>query len=171
MVVYRLDSIYYGFLGAFVFKCYISIWKNFKYTFAFSGATIFISSHFYIYWFNLVPDVENTFFNICYLPLVSISIILCFPLVYSLELKGVIKRIITKVSLWSYSLYLVNFSIVLLSLDYFFQIEDFSIAQKSLLLIGFWLISFFLAFLLYTFYEIPMMSLRDSNFFKKKIFC
>jgi len=172
VVIYRLDSIYYGFIGAYVFMFYKVVWSKFKFVFALLGSVIFLGLHLYVVLNQLIPSTKLPFFNIFYLPLLSISILLFFPLVYTFQLKGFIREIITKISLWSYSLYLVNYSLVLLTLQHFILIDDLSIIQKTGILSLFWIISFGLAFLLYNFYEIPLTNLRDSNrvkcFFKTK---
>ena len=168
VVIFRLDSIYYGFIAAYIFKYMPSNWEKYRYMSAFAGGLLFLLMHFYIFYTGIKPNIEYTFFNVFYLPLLSLSILLLFPVLYQIKIKGFLNTIITKISLWSYSLYLVNYSIVLLTMQYFIKIDDLSLITNVFCLLVFWIISFILAFLLYTFYEIPFTKLRDSKFIRKR---
>ena len=164
VLIYRLDAIYIGFIGAYIFKFYINLWHKYKYAFLGCGVIIFSMLHGYIVLTNSLPNINSFFFNVLYLPLISVSILCCFPVLYDLDFKGKLKTLVTKISKWSYALYLVNYSLVLLSIKRLFSIENLSFETQQLFLLIFWLISFLLAYVLYRFYEKPMTSLRESSF-------
>ena len=161
----RIDSIYYGFLGAFVSYYYSVFWSKIKWLGFGLGCILFLGLHFYIYKNQLQPNQFTFFFNVWYLPLVSISILLLFPVFSTWKTKGL--NFITKISLWSYSLYLVNYSIVLLSIQYFLDVSRLSSFVKLLILMFFWVLSFSLSYVLYTFFEKPILNYRE-NFFRKR---
>ena len=171
VVIYRLDSIYYGFIGAYIFLNRRLIWDKYKVTSFVIGVLLFIALHVYIVINQFQPNVNSLFFNVIYLTGLSISILLLFPLVYNLKFGGFIKTFITKISQWSYALYLVNYSMVLITINDFITVESQSIIAKMGMLILFWLVSIGLSVLLYTYYEQPILKLRDSHlvrrFFKK----
>lgn len=161
----RIDSIYYGFLGAFVSYYYSLFWSKIKWLSFGLGSVLFLGLHFYIYNNQLQPNQFTFFFNVWYLPLVSISILLLFPVFSTWKTKGL--NFITKISLWSYSLYLVNYSIVLLSIQYFLDVSRLSSFVKLLILMLFWVLSFLLSYVLYTFFEKPILNYRE-NLFRKR---
>ncbi|NNL83427.1 MAG: acyltransferase [Winogradskyella sp.] len=167
VVVYRIDSIYYGFIGAYLSLYAQHFWGAYKWTSFIFGALLFTVVHAVITIIGIRPSVESMFFNIMYLPLVSISILLTFPVFSNWVKKPSWSKIITNISQWSYALYLVNYSIILLSIQQIVKVEAQNIVAKLLLLVLFWALSFFMAFLLYVYYEKPMMDLRDRPFFRK----
>ena len=75
---------------------------------------------------------------------------------------------ITFVSLISYSMYLLHYSIVLQMMRYFFTSEDYNALQKVGFAVGYLAITILLSYFLYRLYEKPMMDLRDRTYFKQK---
>ena len=172
VVIYRIDSIYYGFLGAYFAYYYARHWNRLKKIFAISGFLIFFSIHIYILIQKIEPSVNSFFFNNIYLSILALSILLFFPLFSTWENRKIFKTIITKISIWSYAIYLVNYSIVLLTILHFIEVDKLNLILKLFVLIAFWMITFVLSYFLYSRFEKPMMDFRDSksitNLFKTK---
>jgi len=166
VVIYRLDSVYYGFIGAYLANRFNYYWKKYKmYAFSF-GLILFFGVHIVIFADSLQPETTSLFFNIFYLPLISVSILLFFPYLSQLDSAVFFNTQITNIILWSYSLYLINYSIVLLSIQYFVDVDGQSYFVKALLLVVYWLFSFFFSFILYNFFEKPTTELRNKPFIK-----
>ncbi|MDO5970436.1 acyltransferase [Flavivirga aquimarina] len=170
VVVYRMDSIYYGFLAAYIAQSYNLIWNRYKKWFLIMGVLLFLVLHCCIFLFNMQPENHQLFFNIFYLPLLSISLLLFFPFFSNWKKGGLFKHTITKISVLSYALYLINYSLVLLTIQNFINVEDASLTVNFLILLLYWFSSFGLSHLLFKYFEIPMTNLRDSNFIKKDLF-
>lgn len=168
VVVYRIDSIYYGFLAAFLAFNYNNLWKRLGRVFFILGIIVFFGIHALISICNLNPDSRLFFFDVLYLPLVSISLLMFFPLITNLNKRKVFRKQITSISVLSYSLYLVNYSLVLLSIQYFIDVENQPISIKVLIFFIYWILSFILAYLLYKYFEKPMTDIRDSKFIKDR---
>ena len=166
VVVYRLDSIYYGFLAAFLAFYYALSWKRYKWISFGLGAVLFVGVHAYIYINSLNPDHFSTFFNVYYLSIVSISIVLTFPMFSNWTSTTLLQKPITAISLWSYSIYLLNYSIVLLSIQQCVAISDLSDLSKLGVLLFYWSATFVLSYLLFSFFEYPIIKFRDSARFK-----
>ena len=92
------------------------------------------------------------------------SVLLIFPLVYDIKFKGFFNVFITKISKWSYALYLVNYSIILLTFKDIIEVESQSVEIKTIILLLFWCISILVSALMYYVYEQPILKLRDSYF-------
>ncbi|XMO85617.1 acyltransferase [Algibacter sp. AS12] len=170
VVIYRIDSIYYGFLVAFViynFNKFIVKHKNLLFGL---GLVLFLGIHVLIFSFGVQPETATLFFNMFYLPLLSISLLLLFPFFLEWKPKRFFNSQITSISIWSYGLYLVNYSIVLLTIQHFVDINLQSSIVKLIILVAYWLISFLLAYLLYKFFENPITNLRDSRYIKRFIY-
>ncbi|WP_396600540.1 acyltransferase family protein [Algibacter sp. R77976] len=167
VVIYRIDSIYYGFLAAFIMFNYKSLIVKFKSLFFCLGVFLFFGIHILIFSFGVQPESATLFFNIFYLPLLSMSLLLLFPYFISWNPKRFFKTQITSISILSYGLYLVNYSIVLLTIQYFVDISLQSNIIKLIVLAAYWLISFLLAYVLYKYFENPMTNLRDSKYIKR----
>ena len=170
VVIYRIDSIYYGFIGAYISMHFSSIWQNYKKTFFNIGILIFLATHIFIIVYNANPIDFPLFYNIFYLPLISISLLLLFPVFSNWKKGSILKKQITYTSILSYGVYLINYSLILLTIQYFVDIENASIFMKLILLVLYWTVTFYLSYLLYRYFEKPMTDLRDSKFIKEK-FC
>lgn len=167
VVIYRIDSIYYGFLAAFFVYNFKSFVMKFKSLFFVLGILLFLATHILIFSFGVQPENASFFFNIFYLPLLSVSLLLLFPFFIEWNPKRFFKTQITSISVLSYGLYLVNYSIVLLTIQYFIDTILQSNIVKLIVLVVYWLISFLLAHLLYKFFENPITNLRDSRYIRR----
>lgn len=164
VVIYRIDSIYYGFLAASVSFYYKRFWFKFRYYFALFGLLIFFALHASIYFFHLNPSSNHSFYNQFYLPALLISLACFFPWTENLKSRSKsILNCITYLSLISYSLYLVNYSIILLGLEKMFDIAEMNSISKFILIIGYLTLSFLFAHLLYKYYELPIMKIRENK--------
>ncbi|AXP81947.1 Acyltransferase family protein [Mariniflexile rhizosphaerae] len=169
VVIYRVDSIYYGFIGAYFFMYFKPIWERYKKHLFYLAFVIFIGLHTIIFVYHISPENTSLFYNIFYLPIVSISLLLFFPLATSLKNESILKSKITKISILSYAIYLINYSIVLLSIQYFIDVSQASFIIKIVILFMYWLLSYQLSYLLFVYFERPTTNLRDKNFFKTRI--
>lgn len=169
VVIYRIDSIYYGVLAAYLALVYPNFWKKQTALFLFLGVVLFISIHAFIGATGWVTQDQPFFFNVLYLPLCSMAIAMSLPFFSRLQRapKYLLKPI-TFVSLISYSMYLLHYSIVLQMMAYFTASEDYSTFQKIGFAIGYLAITLLLSYFLFRLYEKPMMDLRDRSYFKRK---
>lgn len=167
VVVYRIDAIYYGFLAIYIASYFKRKWQEFRiYSLAF-GMLLFFGMHIIIFYKMLSPENTPFFFNVFYLPLVSISLLLFFPFMLEIKGKGYLKKMITNLSVLSYSIYLMNYSIVMLTIQRFIDLRNSSGLKKMEVLFLYWFLSIYLSYLLYKFFEKPFMDLRDKIYFKK----
>jgi len=170
IVLYRIDAIYYGVLGAIISVQYTEKWKLFKVELLrFSGVGLFL--FFYVLPY-LGVTIENFpfFYNVLYFPVLSTLILCAIP--YLSEFKNIDKksffyRVITFISVISYSVYLLHYSVVLFVLRAHFYSKDNTFLEALLLTTMYFLISIGLAVLLHKYYEKPMMNIRDRNSVKK----
>jgi peptidoglycan/LPS O-acetylase OafA/YrhL len=162
VTVYRIDAIVYGVLAAFLSINYQRSWKQYRVELLFAGLFIFGVSH--LLWLGnyFESSFINLYRNILYLPLVSISIGCSLPFLSSLtSVHNVVGRPVRFVSLVSYSVYLLHYSIVLQFMRYHFPVEGLAVTEKVIYILLYISITLFLSFLLYRFYERPVMDLRD----------
>jgi peptidoglycan/LPS O-acetylase OafA/YrhL len=153
----RLDSIMYGVLGAYLYHYKFRIWQYKNSLFAI-GLGIFL--------FLEIFSANKSF---CYFnySLLSVGALLLLPKLVSIKSgKGIVFKLITFVSVISYSLYLVNFSSFRLIaypiiIKYFGAYEGMY-AFDLFAFVIFYLWSFGIGYLLYRFIEMPFMKMRDS---------
>lgn len=168
VVIYRLDAVYYGFLAVLIISKYRKKVELLKVILFSIGTFIFFAIHITIFYFDLQVENSSLFYNVFYLPLISISLLLLFPVFINWNKGKYFKKIITKISIMSYSLYLINYSLVLLTIQHFFDVLIMSIIEKVSILFLFWLVSFTLSYFLYKYYEKPITDLRDINGIKNR---
>jgi peptidoglycan/LPS O-acetylase OafA/YrhL len=168
VVLTRLDSIMFGFLGAWIVSYYRSIWIRIKRpAFIIGVLLLFLPAAL-----ESILVSNMTYTNYVSLTITSLGTLLLLPALSELKTgKGPVYRFLTFVSIISYSMYLVNFSLIQLSFIPSLTGMIVSITTNHLEIsiiryISYWVLTFLLAYLLYSFYEKPMMALRER--FEKK---
>jgi peptidoglycan/LPS O-acetylase OafA/YrhL len=164
IVFTRLDAIMYGLIGAYMAYYQKGAWLKNKGIKFILGIMMLVIHQFTINDGSVPFTVYDTVFN---LSVVSIGTMLLLPYLSELKTgKGIVFNVLTKISLISYSLYLLNYSVV----TYFSNKIKYHIHFPAeyvnwVSLIFYWGLSITGAILMYKYIEIPSMNLRH----KKKI--
>jgi peptidoglycan/LPS O-acetylase OafA/YrhL len=152
-VIVRFDSMMIGVFAAYISYYLKDFWEGKKYYLFVVGIFLFF-----------LPHITGLSAIKPYLYIWSFSIeslaYFCFlPLLHSIKtVKGTIAKSITYISLISYSLYLLHFSLILLTIigHYLFSYDD---TVKWIL---YWILVFSLGTIMYLFIERPSMNLRKK---------
>lgn len=161
----RLDSIMYGVMGAYIHFYHIKKWIRFKKIFLVTGITMFLFGKYYS------PDINGTYFKVFYFSFISLATLFTVPFLSSLTSgKGLFYKSISYISLISYSMYLLNLNVI-----QFWILDkiEWTVFSESIYLISitkyfiYWFLVITLSILLYKYFEIPMMKLRDKKIFFK----
>jgi peptidoglycan/LPS O-acetylase OafA/YrhL len=163
LVITRLDSIMFGLLAAWLSFYHRASWIRNKKILLFAGIVLLFIPSFVSFFSG-----NNMFFlNYLSLTITSLGTFLLLPALSELKNgKGPAYHFLTYVSVISYSMYLVNFSLIQLGIipsltGVLAKITKdhliISIIRYSL----YWIMTFVMAHLLYRFYEKPMMHLRE----------
>ena len=165
VTIYRIDAIYYGMLASYVAMINPKKWQKLSWISFVIGVLIFFILNFIIPEKGVYIETNPFFWNVFYLPINSIAIAFCLPVLS--ELKNMNRFIVipvTYISLISYSMYLLHYSIILQLLKHLVPSEELS----NLEIIGYssaYIIStILLAYVLYRVFEKPMMDIRDRQF-------
>lgn len=165
VVIYRIDSIYIGFLVVFVIQRYPEIMKKHKLHLLIAGISIFMLLHLFIYSLNLLPETHLGFYVFVYLQTVILSLAFLFPYFSRLNYSGVFLKPIKFISINSYSIYLVNYSIVLLGMQEIFDVSSATIFQKLGLIFLFLSVTLIFSNLIYRYFELPILKFRDRKYY------
>jgi peptidoglycan/LPS O-acetylase OafA/YrhL len=160
-VITRLDSLMYGVLGAY-FSYYNSNWLKFKKSLLIIGLILMFVSKYIIKELTDVGGLYNTVFSFT-----TFSIASLFLLPYLSDYKkgsGVLYKCITYISLISYSMYLLNLSVIQQWIIN--RIPWTCLLNNSILILIskyglYWFLVISLSIVLYKYFEIPMTRLRD----------
>ncbi|MES2427558.1 MAG: acyltransferase [Bacteroidota bacterium] len=170
MLFLRLDSIAIGVLGAFINHYFINFWTKNKNRLFVLGTILLVSSFVISYYtskydFAKQPKVGDIgfFAKTGLFTLIDISIALFLPVLCALQINksNYLGKMVTFISLISYSLYLLHPVVIILTIH--FLRNESRIIMFSVI----WMSSIIGAYLQYNLFEIKMTSLRD-RFFKKK---
>ncbi|MGB0896791.1 MAG: acyltransferase family protein [Flavobacteriaceae bacterium] len=164
IVVYRLDAIYMGFLLVYMVKCKRCFFDNYKKLLAVLALCVFTGIHAVIYCCNLLPQTHLYFYTFIYLSTVSLCIAMMIPYVSSINYSGFGKPLIEYISKISYSIYLVNYSIVLLSIKHFIDVDTLDLPYRIITVMVFLMLTLLLSVVIYTFYERPILKFRDQKY-------
>lgn len=161
-VVTRLDSIMFGVLGAYINIYFSGFWHKIANKSFIAGIILLLVDH---YFFMIL---SRTYYLYFVLTLRPVGALLLLPKLSALT-RGPswIVRIITFISVISYSMYLLNFSVIggvimptvkrnILDLDSGIEQHIYLIQY-----VMYWFISIALSFLLYQYFERPMTALRE----------
>ena len=165
VTIYRLDAIYYGFI---LFYLYSSnrIAEKMNSILFFIGIFGIFTLHILIFTLGIQAESHPFFFNIFYLPLNSISICLTIPFLVSIKLKeSLFLKWVTLLSIISYSIYLLHYTIILHAMKVLFPSENLRGLSLFGYTFGYWFLVVFLSYLLYRFFEKPMTNLREKKIF------
>lgn len=156
VVLFRLDSIIYGILGAYIAYYHHNLWKKYRiHSLVIGLLFIYLKIRFYILDSNLKMVNQDV--------IASISLMLLLP--YFSELKSLglfnpLTKFITFTSKISYSMYLVNFSIVLSLMNRFLLANSPRMAIMNYFL--FWFFTITISFIFYNYFEKPTTALRNK---------
>ncbi|AOZ98503.1 acyltransferase family protein [Flavobacterium commune] len=166
LVVTRLDSLMYGIIGAYISYYFNDKWIKYKIHFLIIGILFFM-----IIKFNLFNFLQFNFFDSVFsFTFTSLGTLFLLPYLSTFkEGSGRVYQVITIVSLISYSMYLVNLSIVQYWLldcinwnVVFYFNSYFALVFKYFL---YWFLTVMISIFIYKYFELPMMKLRDKKYF------
>ena len=155
LVIYRLDSIIYGVLMAFLKLKFPQIWYKARWALLIIAVVVL-----QVFSFTEL-DLGSRFAQIFYYPLHSFTLALMIPFFDSWQkAPSWLSKPIIWVSKISYSLYLVHLGIILGLMTTFFKeyFEEWSLLMHSI----FWLSSILLSSLIYLYFENPITRLRPK---------
>lgn len=159
----RLDSLMYGVIGAYIYFHFKNFWNKYKIHFLIIGISLFISMKFNLLGFSRFGLYHCVFS----FSTTSLATLFLIPYLSCLKTgKGFIYKLITYISLISYSMYLINLTIVqkwiLRNIDWTL-LENFNGYLFLLLRYSlYWALTIIISILIYKYFEIPTMNLRDK---------
>lgn len=163
--LYRIDAIYFGVFAAYLSMVESKKWNKLSGLSFVIGAIIFMGLNYIIPTKQLFIETHPFFWNVLYLPINSIAIALCLPLLSNIKSAPKFISIpVTTISIISYSMYLLHYSIVLQLLKYYFPSEGLSSFDVSIYISVYVIITILLSYILYKVFEKPMMDIRDKSF-------
>jgi peptidoglycan/LPS O-acetylase OafA/YrhL len=158
----QIHSIVFGVLGAFLNFYYKNLWIKYKNISLLIGVFLLVGSKFVF-----TGNQESITFVLFFFSSISFGVLFLLPFLSQWKKNtGVFNQPITVISIISYSMYLINLSIVKIFLidsvwknfsnntHYYFVFRYLS----------YWGITIVLSILLYKFFEFPIMKLRDKNY-------
>jgi peptidoglycan/LPS O-acetylase OafA/YrhL len=164
VVIYRLDSIFIGVLCSWIAIHFNSYWMQYKNVFFAIGVFAIVFLFTGIGYFQILIPTHPLFWNVFYLPLVSISIAFFLPVLSQWKtFDSKLTKPITFISVISYSIYLLHYSIVLQVMKNSFPIHPQNTIALHLFTACYGLITIALSYLTYRFFEKPIMNLRAKN--------
>lgn len=161
-VVSRLDSIMYGVLGAYCFFYFNDFWVKYKRVFLLIGIVLFINIKFKLINFETFGLYHSVFSSSVY----ALATLFLLSFLSSLkEGKGFVYRFVTYISLISYSMYLINLTVVQLwilrSIDWSYLYDFNGYLFLLIRYMLYWFFTIVISILIYKYFEIPIMNLRD----------
>lgn len=167
MVIYRIDAIYYGVLGAYVSIVFPTFWKRIRFIIFPLGIFLLLVLILFIPMKGIFIESYPIFWNVWYFVLNSIAILFTLPLLSQWQTcNALLLKPITYISILSYAIYLLHYSIILQLLKYLIPTDDLVGLDIAVFILVYLLITGVLSYFVYRFYEKPMMDLRDLPVFR-----
>ncbi|PHS04884.1 MAG: hypothetical protein COA88_13095 [Kordia sp.] len=166
VVIYRLDAIYYGFIIAYGHFYYVNWLKNRRCKLLIFGSMLLIINHM-LFMISSTQEEHSFYLDVLFLPLNSITICMFLPYLYYLKCSfRLIESVIYKISIYSYSIYLLHYTFILGLMTLIFPFERFTLLQRIGYVFMYLVITYVLSCVIYKYFETPLTNLRDSNWVK-----
>jgi len=161
VVIYRIDAVVIGVGFSWLYANYQRFWSKHKFTMAILGCVLMVFMFVGVGFFQILIDSYPFFWNVLYLPITSFALALFLPLLSEWKTAPFwFVRPVTLISLMAYSIYLIHYSLVLQLLKYWVDTVSLPTWQLHLFTLVYLAITFLLSYLLYHYYEKPIMALR-----------
>ncbi|MEO5585145.1 MAG: acyltransferase [Flavobacteriales bacterium] len=158
VVLTRLDSIAYGLLAAWACYHYRVLWDKLRIP------TLLLAALVFLLIAMIGPFQDVLLRQVLIYSLIPFAAMLLLPAANALrDAKGPIAAAVTHISKISYSMYLINLALVAELIRSRFPPTDATDAVLKYVL--FWAVVVALASLLYRYFELPMMRLRERRWF------
>lgn len=163
VALYRLDAIYYGFLAYYFYVNYPKS-INFNKLLFVVGILGIGTLHLFIFYWGISYTTNPGFFNIFFLSLNSIAICCLMPYLLTVKIQSLwVLKIITMLSVLSYSIYLLHYTVILHSMKVLVPSEHLNGIPLLIYTLTYWFIILVFSYLLYRFFEKPMTDLREKK--------
>ena len=168
VLIYRLDIVYYGFLLRYIYDKRETILTKYQYPLLMLGLSIIACLHVFRQLLGITVADMPFFMIVLYLPFNSLGVACTMPYLINMEIKSKpLEKFVTTISLISYSLYLLHYTIILHTMKELYpsdELTGFSLWAYTFL---YWGLTILLSYLLFRFYEKPLTDLRDSPKMKR----
>lgn len=165
-VITRLDSLMFGVLGAWVSVKHLAIWARHRSLLFFTGISLMVLDKC-LFQFGGAITPYHTIFSFS---VFALGTLFTLPLLSAVKTgKGRLFNVLTKVSLISYSMYLLNHSLVRQMILPACFGESWSSDTPWMALIqylSFWTLTIVGSVLLYNLVEVPTTALRNNPIFR-----
>lgn len=167
-VFFRLDSIMYGVLGSYVHFYYNKYWKSNTVIFFVSGIILFITQKY----IELSGLFLGGFYNtVLEYSITALGTLLLLPFLSEIkETKNRAGKLITIISLISYSMYLTHMALIKDLIIYKIPWKDYTTNYNIILSADYflyWFMTLTVSIFIYKYFEIPTTRLRDKLKFNR----
>jgi len=162
----QLDSLMYGVLGAYLSIYYKKYWLKNNKMLLILGIVIFFTLQYFRV--NSFIKVE-LFYCVFYFSIISLATLCLLPFLSNYKTgKGIVFNAITYLSLISYSIYLWHYSIIRNWIFENMKVPTIG-GTEILKYFLFWLTTILISILVYKYFELPLMKLRNKRFKKLRL--
>lgn len=173
IIILRLDSLMYGILGAYISVYKTTFWKKYrKVGLIFSGFLIL-----FLILYSSLNNIKPLFSTIYHFNLESIAVLFSLPYFSTLKFTKykTIATIFTFISLISYSMYLINLTLIrVITIPAISNLIGLSHSSSHFLngviylfqYFLFWFLTILFSYFIYIFLELPIMNLRNRILIK-----
>lgn len=162
VVIYRIDTVLLGVLAGYVATEYPDFWRREKFVFAAIGLLVLGLLLFCLGYLRLKIADFPLFWNVLCLPMNAVGLVCLLPVFSDWKsAPAKVTKPIETISELSYCVYLLHYSVVLFLMKQFVDSSGFSIGQLHLYTLAYLTITFGLSYLMYHYFEKPMMKLRE----------
>jgi peptidoglycan/LPS O-acetylase OafA/YrhL len=156
-VLTRLDSLMFGLIAAYIYFYKKQLWFKYKTILFYIGLMILLVNKF-------IPPNSAIYNSVFSFSVTSISVLFLLPLLNDINSgNGFFYKVFTYTSLISYSMYLLNLTIIQTwILTYFSLLIKNDILLAFLKFFLYWFLTISLSILMYKYIERPFMDLRNK---------
>lgn len=156
----RLDSIMFGVVGAYIAYFYKSLWLRFPKPLFMLGFTLLFIPQFFS-----LKAAQPQYLLVWSFTNNSLGTLFLLPFLSGIKNGwGIVFKIVTSISLISYSMYLVNYSLVQRWVLDNIHLSELDIRLVTVLkFMLFWLLTIIISIIIYKYFEVPTTRLRGKS--------
>ncbi|GGM89448.1 acyltransferase [Dyadobacter beijingensis] len=163
MVMFRIDAIAYGCLVAYALERYNLSYKTRVWLLGLGGVLLLLC--FQVIEHTVAGSKINFFVDVLLLPMFCVTFALMLPFAVSCPRPGQFwVKIVTHVSLTSYSFYLMHFLVLDFAVKWYERNEAELSGWQWPVFLGSYFFIYLIAFFMYKFIELPFMNYRKKLF-------
>ncbi|RZJ31550.1 MAG: acyltransferase [Flavobacterium sp.] len=164
VAIYRIDAVMTGVLFTWIRYNYINFWRRYKVPMLIFGLSVLAILAALVGFIKIGIENHPFFWDVIFLPAISIASASFLP--FFSEWKSahsILEKPVKFLGAVSYFVYLTHYSLILYTMKYLIDTTSLPLITRHIFTFAYLVLTFALSWLLYTYFEKPILRLRERK--------